>query len=306
VTGTVAGVAATDLVNIGFAGKSATVSPSAGMAWTLNNVSGGTRDLVAARAALSLSGLNVSYALNGLLLRRNVAVGTGGTQPVLDFASTAAITPASANLTLANLNGEFATLVTMFATANSGSASLLYTDVGNTATTRTWRGVPAANQTGGDVHTIIGSATASLTSSLVGRQATLYSTAVADRTLTFGPALGAVTTGTVAGGGMLRFRSQYAMQSQYSRLITVQYQQTANSRIHEIQASSGYLGGSSVDVSVPDLSGLSGWLAAYGLASGVSTTWTFTASGWTGGALIGTQPDGTLIQSASTGGTITP
>jgi hypothetical protein len=306
VTGTVAGVAATDLVNIGFAGKAATVSPSAGTAWTLTNVSGGTRDLVAARAALSLSGLNVSYTLSGLLLRRNVAVGSGGAQPVLDFASSAAITPASANLTLANLNGEFATLVTMFATANSGSGALLYTDVGNTATTRTWRGVPAASQASGDLHTLIGSATASLTNSLVGRQATLYTSAVADRTLTFGPALGAVTTGTVAGSGMVRFRSQYTMQAQYNRLIIVQYQQTSNARIHEIQASSGYLGGTSVDVSVPDLSGLSGWLAAYGLASGVSTTWTFTASGWTGGSLLGLQADGTLVQSASTGATVTP
>ena len=61
VNGTIAGASATDLVSVALGGKSASIVPSQGTAWSLINVRSGARDLVAARSALSLNGLSVSY-----------------------------------------------------------------------------------------------------------------------------------------------------------------------------------------------------------------------------------------------------
>jgi len=305
ISGTVAGVGSTDLVSVSLGGKAAQVVPSQGTAWTLANVRSGSRDLVATRSALSLSGLNVSYALTGMILRRNVAVGSGGAQPVLDFGGSEAFTPASASVTLANASGELVTLVSLFSTANGASALLAPDIAASATTTRTWRGVPSTRLASGDLHTLVASATASASNSLVGRQATLYSRSVVDRTLTLGPALSAVST-TTAAGGMVRLRSQYTVQSQYNRFFIAQYQQSTNGRIVQVTATSGYLGGTAYDLTVPDLSGVSGWLAAYGLASGTAVTWTFSASGWTGGTTLDNFGDGNTVQSATTGGQITP
>lgn len=306
VTGTVAGVGSTDLVSVALGGKFTSVVPSQSLAWSLANVRSGSRDLVAARAPLTLSGFSVSYALSQMILRRNVAVGTGGAQPVLDFGGTEAFAPSSANVTLVNGGGELSTLVTLFSTAN-GASALLAPDVSSSAaTTRAWRGVPTPRLVAGDLHQIVASATPSASSSLTGRQVTLYSSSVVDRTLTFGPALASVSTAT-AGGGMVRLRSQYTLQSQYNRFFVAQYQQTSYSRIHQVSTSSGYLqGASAYDVTVPDLSALTGWQSAYGLAGGVPLTWTFAATGWTGGTTLTNFGDGNVVLSATTGGQITP
>lgn len=306
-SGSVSGAAATDLVFVGFGARSTSVVPSQSTNWSLANVLGGTRDLVASRAAFALNGLSVSYTLSNLIIRRGVNAATGASQPVLNFGGSEAFTPATANVTFANGGGELFTFITQFATAN-GTTTPLTIDVSPAATTtRQWRGVPAARQVAGDLHTLIASATPSAQSSLTGRQVIRYTTAMADQTLTFGPALSSVSTSTVAGGGMVRLRSQYTIQSSYDRFYVAQYQQSSNGRINQVLASRGYLqGGTSYDATLPDLSGVSGWLAAYGLASGVPVTWTFSAQGWSGSSTLDNIGDGNTVLSATTGGTITP
>jgi len=306
-SGSVSGAAATDLVFVGFGSRSTSVVPSQSTNWSLANVLGGSRDLVASRAAFALNGLSVSYTLSNLIIRRGVNAATGANQAVLNFGGSEAFTPATANVTFANGGGELFTFITQFATAN-GTSSPLTVDVSPAATTtRQWRGVPAARQVAGDLHTLIASATPSAQSSLTGRQVIRYTTAVADQTLTFGPALSSVSTSTVAGGGMVRLRSQYTIQSSYDRFYVAQYQQSSNGRINQVLVSRGYLqSGSSYDATLPDLSGVSGWLAAYGLASGVPVTWTFSAQGWSGSGTLDNIGDGNTVLSATTGGTITP
>ncbi|MEN9509484.1 MAG: hypothetical protein RLZZ621_2047 [Gemmatimonadota bacterium] len=306
-SGTIAGAASTDLVFVGFGNRSASVVPSQSTAWTLSNVQGGTRDLLGSRSAFSLSGLSVTYTLSQMILRRGISVTGTASQPVLDFAGSEAFTPASANLTLTNGGGEFISLITQFTTRAGTTASLAIDASPTSSTARTWRGVPSTRVQSGDFHTLIASATPSLQSSLTGRQVTLYAAAATDRTMTFGPALGAVSTASVSGGGMIRLRSQYTIQSQYDRFYTVQYQQTANGRINQLHVSRGYLqNASAYDVSIPDLSGVSGWQSTFGLASGVGVTWTFSAQGWTGGTSLTNYGDGNVVLSATTGGQITP
>lgn len=306
-SGSVSGATATDLVFVGFGSRSTTVVPSQSTNWSLANVLGGSRDLVASRAAFALNGLSVSYTLSNLIIRRGTNATTGANQPVLNFGGSEAFTPATANVTFANGGGELFTLITQFATAN-GTSSPLTVDVSPaTTTTRQWRGVPTARQVAGDVHTLIASATPSAQSSLTGRQVIRYTAAVADQTLTFGPALTSVSTSTVAGGGMVRLRSQYTIQTSYDRFYVAQYQQSSNGRINQVLASRGYLqGGATYDATLPDLSGVSGWLAVYGLASGLPVTWTFSAQGWSGSSTLDNIGDGNTVLSATTGGTITP
>lgn len=305
--GSIGGAAATDLVYVGFGNRSTTVVPSQGSTWSLANVQGGTRDLIASRSTLSLSGLNVNYTLAGLIIRRGVRATASPGPSTLDFAGGEAFAPAAANVTLANTSGELLTLITQFTTATGSGAPLALEVSPSPTTTRTWRGVPANRTQAGDVHTLIASATPSTQNSLIGRQVTLYSAAVADRTLTFGPALGPVTTGTVSGGGMVRLRTQYTIQSAYDRFYVAQYQQTSNGRISQVQVSRGYLqGAANYDVTIPDLSGVTGWQATYALASGVGVTWTFAAQGWVGGNTLSNIGDGNAVLSATSGGQVVP
>lgn len=306
-SGTVSGAAATDLVFVGFGPRSTSVVPSQATSWTLPNVLGGNRDLVASRAALALNGLSVSYTLSNMIIRRDVSAVSGANQPALNFAGTEAFAPASANVVLANGGGEFFTLVTQFATANGTSAPLTIDATPTATSTRPWRGVPAARQAAGDLHILIASATPSIQNSLVGRQVTRYVSAVADHTLTFGPSLSAVTTSAVTGGGMVRLRSQYTIQSAYDRFYVAQYQQSGNGRINQMLVSRGYLqAGATYDVTIPDLSALAGWQSSFALASGVPVTWTFSAQGWSGGTSLGNIGDGNTVLSATSGGQITP
>lgn len=307
-TGTISGAAATDLTYVGFGNRSTTVVPSQTTAWSLANVQGGARDLIASRSTFALNGLNVNYTLAGLIVRRGVQASTGtSSQPVLDFAGAEAFAPAAANVTLANAGGELLTLITQFTTATGSSAPIGLEVTPSATTTRTWRGVPGTRTRAGDFHTLVASATASAQNSLVGRQITFYSAAVADRTLTFGPALATVSTASVGGGGMVRLRSQYTIQSAYDRFYVAQYQQQSNGRINQVQVSRGYLqNASGYDITVPDLAAVSGWQAAFGLATGVNVTWTFAAQGWSGGTTITNFGDGNSVLSATSGGQIVP
>jgi hypothetical protein len=309
--GSIVGASALDLSYVSLGGRQVTVNGAAG--FTLNNVPDGPRDLIAGRNAGTLAGLSVSYALDRIVLRRNVNLGNNVALPAVDFGAAESFAPDQRTLTLSNTAAtSLINVTTMFATANSsgaGSGLLSTSGVPVATTSINWRGVPAARQQAGDRHTVIVSGVSSNTvpASLNGRSILFYTAAPQDQALTFGPLLSGATFSVVGTAPYVRTRLQYTPQAEYNRYFVFQAQQGGGApRISEVNMSQGYLTGAAADLQVPDFSSVSGWDNNWGLKVGTQLTHTFSAVGWTGGGVSGPTADGAVARSAQFGNLITP
>jgi hypothetical protein len=155
------------------------------------------------------------------------------------------------------------------------------------------------------------------------RQIIAYSRSIADRTLSFGPAMPASSVTSLGGG---RLRAQGTVPTEYQSGVTFDVTQTTTGRFATIHASRGFLGaGANYDLQMPDLSGAIGWDTQFPLRTGVATNWWVSGGGpvldvfdaryifnstrsrWTG-ALTGIQApaDGATYLMARTVGVTTP
>jgi hypothetical protein len=279
--------------------------------YTLNNVPAGVLDLIASDAATTINGTTIATQVKKIIIRRNQNPANNATLPVLDFSAAEAFTPATATITLANGGTDFLASSSLYFTAN-GAAGAFATDI-STSPTRTFYGVPAAQQVAGDLHgiTALSSVINGTTVNQV-RSVTTYFKDLAAKTLTFGPVPNAVTVASVTGTPVVRLRSQWTVQSEYNKFFSFAYSQAvaATSRTISITMTTGYLGGNptAIDHTMPDLSTVSGWDNNWGLRAGTVTNFTTTASGWTFAAgAAGTTPlEGGVILSGTRLGSFTP
>jgi hypothetical protein len=310
-TGTFAGLASGDLAAVAMGGAVATVtSPTTG--FTLNNVAGGTQDLLAVQSSQTISGASIAIVAKKGIIRRSLNLANNAVIPVLDFNAAEAFTPASATVTLANGGSDFVTMSLGYFTSNGSSGSFT-TGFPSSSATQTYYGVPAANQATGDFHALIGAAaTISGTSVTQVRTATKFFKTVANQTLTFGAAPGATTVTTAATSPVARLRAQWTVQSDYNKLFTVGYTQSVASVARQVNvtATAAALGGNptAIDLMIPDLSGVTGFDTNWGLKTGTAVTWLSNSSGWSFAAgAFGTSPvEGGVILTGSKLGTITP
>lgn len=306
-TGTFGGVAAGDQATVSMGGAFATGTTS----YTLNNVPAGVLDLIASDAATTINGTTIATQVKKIIIRRNQNPANNATLPVLDFSATEAFTPATATITLANGGSDFLASSSLYFTAN-GAAGAFATDI-STSPTRTFYGVPAAQQVAGDLHGITALSTV-INGTTVNqvRSVTTYFKDLAAKTLTFGPVPSAVTVASVTGTPVVRLRSQWTVQSEYNKFFSFAYSQAvaATTRTISITMTNGYLGGNptAIDHTMPDLSTVSGWDNNWGLRAGTVTNFTTTASGWTFAAgAAGTTPlEGGVILSGTRLGSFTP
>jgi hypothetical protein len=105
-----------------------------------------------------------------------------------------------------------------------------------------------------------------------------------------------------------RPRAMHNVQAEYNSWYALSFSQNGGNTL-VVSVTSDYLDGASTfDFTSPDFSGLAGWNNTWGLQTGHSTLWAFTATGWTGGQGFFTNPftDGVSWHTGSTSDQFTP
>jgi hypothetical protein len=288
-TGTVAGAAMTDFVQVSLGPVSEFVAM--GNAFTLDSVPDVPLNLLASRSTMEME--TGSITPNRLILRRNVNYANNSAIPTLDFNNAAeAFAPATANLTIAGAGSDTAFVSTTFSSGrfsfdgfgggafsfNFGASPLRYA------------GVPSDRLQSGDSHVLFAFAQGADTTSMRGLLA--FVRTISDRSVTLG------TT------PYLRLRATSAGQSQYAGAASVDFVQ--GTRTASVSATAAYFGGAPAtwDLAIPDLSA-AGFDAAWGLRPGARTDWSLTTFGANFLSVFsGTPADGTTLLTASKSGTL--
>lgn len=313
VNGSLAGLGPMDVGFVALGSSDATVNIGESPNFVLNNVQDSPQDLIATRAAVSFAPLGL--VPDRMIIRRNLNPANNSTLPVLNFA-TEGFAPVSATMTVNGLlAGEQATVVGLFTTARKGLGAYFVT-LAPGGSTQPYYGVPENQLVAGDLHytQVVGfDASGAGPTPPPTRQVAVAYRQVQDRTVTLGPVLVDPAISVVGTAPYARLRAQWTLQAQYNRFVYVVFSQpnvvTENVRSFQLGATDGYLAGAaSVDFTMPDLSGVSGWNNAWGLAAGANTIWTTTGTGWQGPGIINFPDltDGTQLLSATRSGQVTP
>lgn len=299
VNGTVVGMGESDAVAfVGLGSSSATVIPFLGLSFTLEDVEPGLVDLVGAR-------MNTNFQTNRLFIQRNLNPPNNSSVTV-DFTGTNSFDPATANVTLGNLGSDAALMTSAFMTSNRTFTFLGVDEDASTATTRQFTGVPADRQVSGDVHWLTGFASAPGVDDPTHMRFVIHVfQTLADRAFSFGATMSAVTPNVVAAQPYARLRLSYPVQADYDSYFSADFEQSA--RDASVNMSAGYADGAgTVNLEVPDFSGVAGWDNTWGLRSGFQTEWTMTAMGVLSGSFLNPFADNTVMRMALRSGEITP
>jgi hypothetical protein len=311
--GTVAGVPAGGQATITLGNAAASVVT--GNAFTLTGVQPGPRDLLAVRSAVVLNGSSFSITPDRVILRRDVNL-PNNTPIALDFGAAESFAPASAQLTVTGAAaGESILPFVSLQTAN-GTGGTFFTGIGGllgggSGATQTYYGLPTDRLTASDYHLVTAIAFNTNGTSVDqanGRITGGYFRAVADRSLALSPALSTPTVTVAASAPYVRPRVQLPRQTEYVDAFGATFTQaTAGApRAASITALGSYLqGGTTWDVTFPDLTAAPGFDATWALRPGAATTYSVQASGGTGLTSVGQSPtEGASYRAAFRGGSL--
>jgi hypothetical protein len=262
--GSVSGVLTNESADVALGAASTTVAGQTGAmpAFTLTGVTDGAHDLLATR---NLS----SGDATRLIMQRGLDPADGTTLPVLDFASSAAITPIRATATV---TGTSVTplVFSEFLTANGTVALLSIIE----ASSVSYGAVPSSSLVAGDLHALV--ALAEDASGLRGVVA--YNHQASARTLVLGPVLPQPTITSLSTGPFARLQLALPSQTQYQAFAYSELAQgidsTAASRRVSILATADYFNGlpGAWILTVPDLSQTTGVTPAWGLSASAYTS----------------------------------
>ncbi len=301
VNGTIAGYGASTQASVSL-GSAFQLTFAPQTAFTLTNVSPGALDLLATRSAVNPLNPAAGTQVNKLIVRRGINAANGATLPVLDFDAGEAFDPQTRSATINGaVAGETVFAAVNYVTANGGFATLGQSTAAVAAPVP-FATVPSARQLATDLHVL--TATAAAANGSTTRSTTRVFKESVDQTVTLGPILATPTINIFADYGYLSHRVQLARQAEYDDIWTLVYGQTGRTVV--VTLPSSQLGASPFDFAFPDLRSVAGWQNTWGPASGVSTTYSFTVSGWsngTGGFFL-PYSEGVLIQSATRTGSM--
>jgi hypothetical protein len=298
INGTVSGLGEADLAFIGLGSSSTIVVPFLGLNFQLQDVEPGPVDLVGAR-------LDATFRTNRLFIQRNLNPPNNSSVTV-DFTGPNSFDPATANLTLGNLAGDEALVTSSFVTSNGTFTFLGFEADASTATTRQYTGVPADRQVAGDLHWIMGIASAPGVENPTHMRMVIHVfQTLADRAFSFGAAMSAVTPTVVASQPYARIRLSYPVQADYNSFWSAAFSQST--RDASVSMTTGYAGGAgTVNLEVPNFSGVAGWMDTWGLRPGFQTEWSMTAVGVPAGSILNPFADNTVLRMGLRSGQITP
>lgn len=275
--------------------------------FSLEGMPPGPRDIVAARVTFTAS----TSILNRLILRRDVDLPSGATLPVLDFNSAEAFAPAIRNVTLVGI-GDRATVSTRLITSNFDG--LLSTPFGqHVGTVGPYAALPEDRLRPGDLEQLAAQTQGVAPSSRL--STSVYFRTPIDRSLEFGPEIIPPAFSTVAELPSLRLRAQFVPQDAYDRAVVISYQQNvvdfsgAHTGIQvSVSMTAAYaqlIGG--WDLTIPELSGVTGFQPAWALIPGFEVRWSAVRLGGTLPLGFTAVPrDGDVQRVATRDDTITP
>lgn len=261
-------------------------------AFSLTQLPTGPRDVIAHREVVGAG----SVTPDRVIVRRAQDFVSGASLPVLDFAGNEAqnVTPHSFTATGLSASDDKYFLLT-FNTATTRRHSLS-TLMQFTSATQTLHGIPAALTQAGDFHELEVFADQG---ALYRGEVQFYRTA-GNRSVTLGAQMSNPTLTTVATSPRLRLRTQVSSQSEYGAFITVAHVQPSREVV--LTATNSWFGGTPItwDLTIPDMSGVTGFPSGAGLVSGAGTDWYVDVYGGTGGlrAYYGSPADGTTLRYA--------
>lgn len=305
VTGSVTGfTSASDFVQVSMGSQFASPSPTQAFpTFQIAGVLDGPRDLIGTRSAV-----NGGLVLNRLFIKRNLNPANLGSVGVVDFSAGDSFAPESRTLTMTNVQaGETVLTSNTWYTANSSFGSLGSATAAS-ATSYRQAIVPASRTVAGDVQMLAVSA-ATITGSAVThiRSMAIINRDPVDQSVAFGGFLNTATISVASTAPYARLRAQLTRQAEYNDWYTANFAQSsgATERAMSVTMSSSYLNGAaSFDATLPDLSAAAGWQNTWGLATGVTTNWNVSATGWI--ALNGAMLDGARWRTAQRQGSIVP
>lgn len=276
-TAQTANLGATQQAHLSLGGGTGTANIAQTLA-TLAGVQNGTYDLVAYAGGLSGPGVGdrvfIKRDVNTTPLTPGGSVGF----PVDFTDATDSFSPATGVITVAGLTGgEQVSHGMSYRTGASCESGVLYSALPAAVTSFTAFGVPAGKQRGSDFHGLTVTANSGSTTF---RNIVQYFGALGDRTVTLPSLIPAFTPSSVA-GAYKTLRFQFTLPTDLTAGLGMQYSETATATSAIITATSSWLGGSAVDVTMPTFTGLAGWSDAWMPASAATVQWSVSGSGFT-------------------------
>jgi hypothetical protein len=273
ISGTAAGIGATDQALISLGGRNAPVVTPATLNFMITGVPSGLQDLVGYRRALINGDLGQSA-----VIRRDQNIADGGSVGRVNFDSTEAFAPASATITVAGLvGGETVPLHGMDYRVGAGCEAAPLYPFGDGGVSFTAFGIPAIQQRANDFHGI------SITGQIPGggtRTIVEYFHTLANRTVTMSAAMPAPTITPLA-APYKRLQAVYTLPTDFN--FQTQFTYASATRSVTMLATLGYLGGQATTLAFADYSGLAGWDNSWVPSTSDTGTWVTQA---TGGSLV--------------------
>ena len=236
-------------------------------------------------------------------MRRGQNPGNNSTLPVLDFNAAEAFASTTANVTVTGLGTDEASITALFTGVRGSAFGLLGVISSYTAASGAvpYGAVPLARLNANEFQQLFAVASAP-GSSNSDRTAGVYFRSPVTQTIALGPVLSTPTVTKLVTAPNARPRVQLPGQSQYNKLFQASYDQTGTTRHANVSATAQYYGGAPAtwDVTLPDLSTVTGWTSTWGLLDGgPAIRWDVSAQGGAISFLDPTIVDGSTSQSAS-------
>ncbi len=301
VNGAVASVGATETAAI-YLGSANSNASQATPNFVLSDVPDGNLNLMATRTALG------QLAANQIILRAPADLANNSTiSPGLDF-GTQGFPPSTAYTVTASNLGADNGIITSSYLGNGSIDGGIGTIVGYTSASGavTYSSIPAPQTTAGDLQELLVFA-GDAGNSNAARFAGLFFHTPSNKTIAMGPDLATPTVSKAATTPYLQPRAQLALQTEYNKLLIADYSQGDPVDVSaSVAATAAYYGAPAAwDLSLPNLSTVTGWSNTWGLVNGTPTDWSLVAQG--GSILqIGPPTDGGTIQFAAVSSGSTP
>lgn len=287
VTGTVAGVPATDVTYVALGPVDGV--PSLGDSlFVVQGVPDGPRDLFAAHGGIAGSALSFSE----FILRRGVNLAANGVIPRLDFHSSEAFAAATVSVSLSNLAATPSLSVDLV--TSTGVDEPLYFSTAAGAQ-QTVVGLPSSRLTSGDLHRIgVTEQLSQGTSSGGSRFVDAYTAAMTNRTITLGPQLVQPTMSVLSSTPYQRWRVLVPMQSEYSQYADMEFDDANGRSIFVLATRAFSPTGTAWDLTMPDFKNTS-YDLTWGLQPGGNPTWIVGVFGGDG-TVFQNPTDGSLVR----------
>lgn len=260
-SGTVTGfTSGSESANVAIGNAVSTIASQSNPSFSIVQVQGGARDLVAVRTSVSGNTERV------LLVRGTNFADNGSTGP-LDLGGGSSFVPATATVTVTAPNDGALVGSTNFSTA-TGSGAQFSTGALSSTVAANYQGIPDANLVATDLQRV--TVQQSVGTSL-NRSISRYIRGPVAVVMTMPADPGAPTVTAVAGATYPRATAAGAMPAAFNRSVVVQWDHlTATRRWLITSTSLARAGGLDYSLTMPDFSGVAGWLATWQMPTGAA------------------------------------